>query len=77
MESQLSLALLQLENERKMNRELVSKNSNTVQDKNELEVFFLECVDELKKDIAKRRELQIKNAKFPNKGTERILSSKS
>jgi hypothetical protein len=45
-----------LELERKKNKELRSDKSNYVSGRNELEEFFLECIEEVKKDIAKRKE---------------------
>ena len=46
----------QLENERKKTKELECGKSNYISAKNELEEFFLECVEEVKKNIKKRKE---------------------
>jgi hypothetical protein len=57
-----------LENERKKTKELEGGKANYLSGKNELEEFFLECVEEVKKNIKKRKEFQIKNTKY-SKGT--------
>jgi hypothetical protein len=51
LEMQQDLTKSQLEAERKENRDLRSLTSNTIAGKNELEQFFLECINEVKKDI--------------------------
>lgn len=55
--------------ERNLNKELKTEKSNFVSKRNELEEFFLECIEEVKKDISKRKELQSKSSKFSHKST--------
>ena len=47
-----------LDEERKINRELRCEKVDVASSRNELELFFLECVDEVKKEIAKRLDKQ-------------------
>lgn len=67
----------QLEVERAQYKELRCERTNFITHRNELEEFFLECMDEVKKDISRRREMQ--SAKFSHKSTrsssQRPLSS--
>lgn len=42
----------------KRNQQLTAQNSHLVGARNELENLFLECADEVRKDIARRRHLQ-------------------
>jgi hypothetical protein len=42
----------------KRNQQLTAQNSHLVGARNELENLFLECADETRKDIARRRHLQ-------------------
>ena len=46
-----------LDNERKSGKWAQSEKANKLTQKNELEDFFLECVEEVRKDIAKRRAM--------------------
>ena len=65
----------QLELERKKNKELRSDKSNYVSGRNELEGFFLECIEEVKKDIQKRKDQQAKSTRYSNKTTAKSMSS--
>ena len=47
-----------------MNKELLSEKTNFAANRNELETFFLESIEEVKKDISKRKEIQAKGAKY-------------
>lgn len=64
LQSQLDIAISQLDQERKLNKELTSEKSNFAANRNEMEVFFLDAIEEVKKEIQKRKELQVKNVKF-------------
>lgn len=54
----------QLEIEHKKIKELRSDKSNYLSGRNELEEFFLECVEEVKKEIQKRKEHQTKSSRY-------------
>jgi hypothetical protein len=58
-------------------KELKDERTNFITNRNELEEFFLECMEDVKKDINKRRDL--KSAKYSHKSThsssQRPLSS--
>ena len=69
LQSQLNIAIAQLEKERALIRELRSEKSSYALNKKDLEYFFLQCIDEVKKDIGKRREIQAKNVKFQTKSS--------
>jgi ribosomal protein L29 len=53
-----------LENERKSSKWAQSEKANKITKKNELEDLFLECVEEVRKDIARRRAM---SATYSNK----------
>ena len=69
LQSQLNIAIAQLEKERLLIRELRSEKSSYAINKKDLEYFFLQCIDEVKKDVAKRKEIQAKNVKFQTKSS--------
>lgn len=54
LQAQLNHYTIMLQQERKQNKELQSEKSNYVGNRSELEKLFLECVEEVKKDIGKR-----------------------
>ena len=51
--------------------------SNYISGKNELEDFFLECIEEVKKSIQKRKDLQIKNSRYSKSSVKTTISNKS
>ena len=57
LQQQLNFSRNQLELERKVSREFRTSKANNASEKSELETFFLECIDEVKKDIKKRMDL--------------------
>lgn len=54
--SQLFHVQRQLDNERQTVRELKTEQVNYASGKNDLECLFMECVEEVKKEITKRRD---------------------
>lgn len=72
LETNYELIRQQLEVEKNNVRELKEDRTNFVTHRNELEEFFLECMDEVKKDINKRRELQ--SAKYSTHKSTRSSS---
>ena len=54
LNQQLQMTKHQLELERRSNREHRSQTSNGIASKNELEQFFMECINEVKKDVQRR-----------------------
>ena len=53
-----------------------SDKSNYLSGRNELEEFFLECIEEVKKEIQKRKEQQAKSSRYSNgHTTAKSLSS--
>ena len=56
LQEQLASTKAMLEQERKLNKELRCEKVNYASDRNELEEFFLECIDAVKCDISKRKE---------------------
>ena len=73
---QVNMDLLrqQLQVERVQNRELKNEKANFISERSQLEEFFLECVDEVKKEISKRKDIQ-SNSKFSHKSTKNSISS--
>jgi hypothetical protein len=67
----------QLENERKKTKELECGQANYISGKSELEEFFLECVEEVKKNIKKRKEFQIKNTRYSKSTAKTTVSTSS
>lgn len=57
LESQLEMTRAHLEYEKQVNKDLTKYKSNTQAEKSELEGFFLECIEEVKKDIVKRKDI--------------------
>ena len=49
------LSKVQLDNERKLSRELKTEKTNFYSRRNQLEELFLKCVEETRKDIERRR----------------------
>jgi hypothetical protein len=58
---------MQLEQERRLNKELRSEKVNYANQKNELEDVFVKCLDEVRKQVQKRKDFQIVNQKFQSK----------
>ena len=54
-----------------------SGKSNYISGKNELEEFFLECIEEVKKNIKKRKEMQMKNTRFSKSTAKSTVSTSS
>ena len=77
LEMQYNMVKNQLENERRRTKELESGKSNYISGKNELEEFFLECVEEVKKNIKKRKEMQMKNTRFSKSTAKSTVSTSS
>lgn len=48
----------QVGTEKKKSQKIVMQKSNLITQKNELEMLFLECVDETRKEILRRRQAQ-------------------
>ena len=69
LQTNIDLIKQQLEVERNQNRELKTEKANVVSNKNELEEFFLECIEEVKKDISKRKDIQF-SSKMSFKSTK-------
>jgi serine phosphatase RsbU (regulator of sigma subunit) len=44
-----------VEKERNRKRKIVAENVNSVQNRNEMETLFVSCIEEVRKDIMKRR----------------------
>lgn len=44
-----------VEKERNRKRKSVAENVNSVQNRNEMETLFVSCIEEVRKDIMKRR----------------------
>lgn len=53
-----------MEFEKQQNREVKSDQANYITKRNELEEFFLQCVEEVKKDIQKRKDIQSRSSKL-------------
>ena len=67
MESNFNSLRMQLEQERRLNKELRSEKVNYANQKNELEDVFVKCLDEVRKQVQKRKDFQIVNQKFQSK----------
>lgn len=53
-----------LENEKKIVKELRNEKTDGAFERNELELIFLDCVNEVKSQIQKRRDLQMDDQMF-------------
>ena len=53
------LSKIQLDNERKLSRELKTEKTNFYSRRNQLEELFLRCVEETRKDIERRRAVTL------------------
>lgn len=53
----------QLNQEKKKSQKMIVQRSNLITEKNELEMLFLECVDETRKEILRRRQSQTQSKK--------------
>jgi len=67
LESNFNSLRMQLEQERRLNKELRSEKVNYANQKNELEDVFVKCLDEVRKQVQKRKDFQIVNQKFQSK----------
>jgi len=67
LESNFNSLRMQLEQERRLNKELRSEKVNYANQKNELEDVFVKCLDEVRKQVQKRKYFQIVNQKFQSK----------
>ena len=69
------LMKVQLENERKASRELKTEKTNFYSRRNQLEELFLNCVEETRKDIERRKAVTLaRNSNFSShlhKGTKK------
>jgi len=61
----------QLDQERKQMRQMRAEKVNFLTQKNELEEFFLQCIEEVRKDIVKRRSI---SSAYGNKSLKRSSS---
>ena len=66
---------MQLEQERRLNKELRSEKVNYANQKNELEDVFVKCLDEVRKQVQKRKDFQIVNQKFQSKNDQDKINS--
>jgi len=55
----------QLNSEKRKSQKMIVQRSNIITEKNELEMLFLECVDETRKEILRRRQTQTVAKKKP------------
>lgn len=60
-----------LEQEKQLVKEFKRDKVNEASDRSEFEKLFLQCVEEVKKEIKKRKELQVANMQFSNKTVRR------
>ena len=64
-----------LDEERKINRELRCEKVDVASSRNELELFFLECVDEVKREISKRLDKQQLKQKYSSRSTKAVTAT--
>ena len=62
MKEELRLAKVQSDNEKRLNRELKNEQANFYSRRNQLEELFLNCVEETRKDIERRRAVTLARA---------------
>lgn len=63
--------------ERKVSQELKIERTNTTQGRGEMEQLFLECVEEVKRDVSKRRDSQQIGALYQTKSSQGLINVKT